>query len=170
MPNYGYGSWSAARFERLSLVRAAIVVTVAVFLVGCSAGKPPPTPVTLGSRAGAIIWFEANGFTGKESPLADGTPRWLANGPLNSLGEVQGPGDTVTSLSLVAPITSDSAQLTGVFLNEFAPGSRDFLSTVLAATQTSGAQDQSERIGGHIVRVQTADVGSGTYEVSLTIS
>ena len=154
----------------MRLIRIAVALAAVALLVGCSYSKPQPTSAGLGSRAAAIIWFEANGFTGKESPLSDGTPRWLGNGPLNSLGEVQGQPDTVSQLSLIAPISADSAQLTGAFLNEFAPGSRDFLSTVLSSTQTSGPQDQTQRIGDRLVRVQTADIGSGTYEVSLTIS
>ena len=72
-------------------------------------------------------------------------------------------------MTLSVPITNDTALLTGAFLNHFAPGSDDFLASVLAFT-SEGNQDQRARIGAHIVRMQTGLASNGQFLLVITVT
>src|SRR3712207_2835717 len=113
--------------------RIVLGVWLAASLValGCGGGPPAHTPARLGSRSDAIAWFTSQGFTGHESPLNDGTPRWLGNGPQNSVGEVQGPGNTATKVSLIVAASGETGTLTGNFIARYAPGGTTFLNDVI---------------------------------------
>ena len=152
-------------------MKAFLATIVLIGLVACGGGGGTSTNTSgLGSRATAISFFTSNGFTGSESPLSDGTPRWLGNGPNRSVGEVQGPRDTTTKVSLIVAASSETGTLSGTFLGHFAPGSSEFLSEVIDATRSSGSQDQSRVISGRTVRIQTIDAGDGSYLVTMTVT
>lgn len=149
--------------------RLVVVLTFLFVAAGCGGSSSTPAPAAggLGSRSDVTSWFTGQGFTGSESPLADGTPRWLANGPNSAIGEVTG-DPAVSKVSLVVAASGESGTLSGNFLSHFAPGSTSFLADVIQAAKTAD-QDQSRVFNGRTVEIQTLNV-SGGYLVTMSVS
>jgi hypothetical protein len=131
--------------------------------------SPSPSPANLGTREAIVSAFEAFGFTGEDSPLADGRPRWLGQRASDgAVVEAIGPPDAITDVSLSVAASADAGTLAGIFLGTYAPGSIPFFQEVLDAAALED-QDQSRTIAGRTVRVQTLRVSDGALIV-LSIS
>jgi hypothetical protein len=104
--------------------------------VTATSGRPTSQAATAAPAGlGTLAEFKSNfrpfGFTGEDSPLSDGRPRWLARRASDSaVAEAIGPADQLAEVSLSLGVTSsnasDAGTLFGAFLNTYAPGSRPF--------------------------------------------
>lgn len=98
-----------------------------------------PAPRGLGRKKSAISAFEGLGFRGFESPLADGTPRWLGQRARDSASVmIIGPDNAIQEISVLivasaeaGALIAEAGALSDAFLIDYAPGSNAWFQTVL---------------------------------------
>lgn len=161
--------WSASAPRKNRGILTALVVVIAavvVIAVGVSLlGNRPPTtavqPVAGSiSRSSAVAFFTSRGFTGGESPLANGTARWLGSRPDGANGEVIGQAPNASQVTLTVMASLPSNELVFPFVQNFAPGGSDFFLSVIDDARTTGSdQNRSTRLGGRTLRVQATGTG-----------
>lgn len=120
------------------------------------------------TREDIVSTMAGEGFSGEVGEMADGTPRWLGRGPDSAILEIVGPAEAPTVVTLTVAASASSGELVGDFLDFWAPGSSDFLSSVLQDAQADADQDQRRDFGERTVRVQTLAASDGAL-VTATI-
>jgi hypothetical protein len=138
-----------------------------------SQSAPAAESQKLGPKDDAVAWFTDRGFTGEESPLADGTPRWLGDNNAaggSASGEVIGPEEAVTQVTYVATVSTVNAPEAGAdmgdFLDKFAPGSRSWFADTLTSYTSGSELDEQEHFGDRTVHVQTLTASDGVLVVT----
>src|SRR4051794_14986278 len=112
--------------------RAFVLMAFAVIISACSANSLAGPNVW--ARDQAVGVFEAQGLTGSESPLADGTPRWLGRAGSSS-AEVIGAAGAVKAVSLTTIVDGAGGKLMGTTLGAFLPDSPQWVTDQLTAHQ-----------------------------------
>ncbi len=156
----------------LGIVAAVIVVGVMASVLGGNdrtREQPSRTPsartpvaAATWTRDNVVADLRSEGFTGSESQLADGTPRWLGQGPNSAIAEVVGPSNNVSKITLTVIAGEEAGRLMGRFLNTYAPGSRQFFTDTL--NEYSGEDlNRSRRFGDVTVSLQTVTMGDSGF-------
>lgn len=118
------------------------LIWLAVFVVGCAglakgtneptqpaatiapaAATPRATFKAFGPRDAIVSFVSDLGFTGQENTLNDGRPRWLGHRADGATFEAIGPATDVTEMSLSIVVQKGAGTLTGLLLQQYAPGS-----------------------------------------------
>ena len=121
----------------------------------------------------AQTFAESEGFTGKDSPLADGRPRWLASRSSDeAVFEAVGQPASIEQVSLVLPVTVDNASpmgaLVGRALAVWLPEAADWLTVAIVDVVDQGG-DVSKSFTRGSVRVQSIVFSDGSM-VTVTVS
>jgi hypothetical protein len=153
------------------LAAAAILVLVAVFAVGWLGSQNARVDDIVATATGwtldrAQSFAATEGFVGKVSPLADGTPRWLAKRASdNAMFEAIGPPASIEKVSLVLPVTVANASpmgaLVGRALGVWLPEAADWLTVEIPAV-VDGGGDISKSFAHGSVQVQSIVVSDGS--------
>ncbi len=145
----------------------------AVFGHGGPGPTAPPAaePTALGAKTDVVTYLEGLGFDGSESPLSDGTPRWLGHRSSDSANaEAIGPSNAIDRVSITVGTGVDDANAAGAFIgswvDHFAPsGGRAALSSMLDDYGGTTDIDESRHIGDRSIHVQTLTAVDGVIVV-----
>lgn len=154
----------------LALVAIAIVA-IAIVMSGNKGGSAGSS--TGGSSAGsssdawsrdtAVSLMQGEGFSGRESPLADGTPRWLASDGSSNAFEAIGK-DQLSSVSLTTIATTGNGELLGRFMNTWCEPGRSWVATTIGSYEGVDL-DESKAFSGCSAHLQTLTASDGAIVV-----
>ena len=160
------------------LAAASFLVLAAVMVAGWLGSQNARVDDIVATATGwtldrAQSFAAAEGFIGKVSSLADGTPRWLANRASDqAIFEAVGQPASIESVSLVLPVTADNASPMGVLvgraLGVWLPEAADWLAVEIGDIVDQGG-DVSKTFPHGSVRVQSVVVSDGAL-VTVTVS
>lgn len=171
---------TAARRPRLVqlLAVAAILVLVVVVAAGWLGSQKAKVDGIVATATGwtldrAQSFATAEGFVGTDSPLADGTPRWLAHRASDKvIFEAVGQPANIENVSLVLPVTATNASpmgtLVGRALGVWLPEAADWLSVEIVDVIDQGG-DVSKSFSHGSVRVQSIAASDGSI-LTVTVS
>jgi hypothetical protein len=131
----------------------------------------PPAASGLGTRSAIVAYLESLGFTGSESPLADGRSRWLGRRTSDSAtAEVIGPANAIDNVSLTVATDAEGAEsagtLVGGWLDRYAPvGGRDFFASAFDKYDGSADLDESRDLGDRLLHIQTLTATDGVIVI-----
>src|SRR4051812_23385624 len=167
----------SARAAWLGLVGLAIAVVYSQTTITPIARAQSEAPA-VGGNVGTLADFQALlqplGFTGADSPLPDGTPRWVATAATDgATAEAIGPADALTQVTyaVTVPLTGDSStQFTNLvtFLTKYSLAGEVFVVTALGMAPLQ-AQDLTDTFDNRTVHV-TAAQGTGGTDLKVEIT
>lgn len=122
---------------------------------------PTSTIDTLWTRSRILDLFASEGFVGEDSPLIDGTPRWLGRGPSAEILEVTGAPNAIQSVTLTQVAGEEAGALAGQFLNTFAGTEARLWFSSELRSYAGVDLDTSQSFGDVTVRLQTLSASDG---------
>lgn len=126
--------------------------------------SPTPEPtVDVWLRDAAVSVMEGQGFSGNESPLADGTPRWLGKDSSSNMAEAIGK-DQLSSVSLTVIANAANGELLGRFVNTWCVPGMSWVRTTIGGY--GGVDlDESKSFSGCSVHLQTLTASDGALVI-----
>ena len=125
---------------------------------------PTPAPsIDSWSRDTAVTLMEAEGFSGEESPLLDGTPRWLGRDSSSSMAEVIG-SDRASTVSLTVQANEANGEMIGRMLNTWCPSGTDWVVSTIGGYSGTDL-DEAETFSDCSVHVQTMAASDGALVI-----
>jgi len=107
------------------------------------------------------------GFDGKESPLLDGTPRWLGKDSASNIAEVIGK-DKVSTVSMTVAADTAHAQESGarlgLFVGTWCPSATSWVTQTLGSYSGTDI-DKTKSFYGCSVQMQTLTVSDGALVI-----
>jgi hypothetical protein len=153
---------------------ALIVIALIVIAIVMSGNKGGPVGSSPGGSSGgsssdawsrdtAVSLMQGQGFSGRESPLADGTPRWLASDGSSNMFEAIGK-DQLSSVSLTTIASTGNGELLGRFMNTWCQPGRSWVATTIGSY--AGVDlDESKSFSGCSAHLQTITASDGAIVV-----
>ena len=153
----------------LALALAVVAGQTTISPIARAQSEAPSSPAAgnLGTLADFQALLQPLGFTGANSPLPDGTPRWVATAATDgAAAEAIGPADGLTQVTYAVkiPTTADSSTQFGnlvTFLTGYSLAGEVFVITAvgMAAIQD---QDQTQTFDNRTIHVTTTKAADGT--------
>ncbi len=159
----------SARFAWLGLLALALAVVYSQTTITPAARAQSSSPAVgdLGTLADFQALVQPLGFTGADSPLPDGTPRWVATSATDgATAEAIGPQDALSQVTyaVTIPTAADSSsQLSNLvmFLTKYSLAS-EFYVIAAIGTAANQDQDQTQTFDNRSVHVTAAQAPGGT--------
>jgi hypothetical protein len=154
----------------LALALAVVYSQTTISPVARAQSEAPASPAAggnLGTLADFQALFQPLGFTGADSPLPDGTPRWVATDAKDAaMAEAIGPADGLTKVryTVTVPQSADSSsQLVNLvtFLSQYSLAGEYYVIGAISMAPVQ-AQDETQTFDNRTVHVTAAQGANGT--------